>query len=372
MIDNIKKYKILAINPGSDSIKIALYVENNLLFQESIKNPISELKNNIDFNITLPSKIEIILNILNEHSINLEEIDAFCGRAGGLTSLKGGIYRINQKILEHSKIGFSLKHNSNIGVQIAYELSLKNKKPAFTVNPVTVDEFQDVSRITGIKGIYRKSIFHALNQKETAYQYATSINKKYEELNLIVVHLGSGITVGAHRNGKVVDVNNALNGEGPFTTNRTGSIDATEIIDLCFSGKYTKDELYNLITKRGGLVSLLKTNDVRKVIEMIKNGNKYAQLVLETMIYQTAKQIGAMSINFKGKIDAILITGAIANSNFFMSHLRDYIEFLGKIIVIPGEKEMDALVNNTLRALKGEQIILEYTGKPLKSKLSNF
>ena len=192
------------------------------------------------------------------------------------------------------------------------------------------------------------------------------------ELNLIVVHLGSGITVGVHKKGKVVDVNNALNGDGPFTTNRAGSIDATNIIDLCFSGKYTKDDLYNLITKRGGLVSLLETNDIREVIKMIQNGNKYAQLVLNAMIYQIAKQIGAMSINFKGNIDAIIITGAIANSKYFVLHLREYIDFLGKVIVMPGDMEMEALVNNTLQVMKGKKIILNYTGESMDYELPNF
>ena len=372
MINKIKKLKVLAINPGSDSVKIALYEENNLMFRENIKNSISELKNNLDLNLIIPSKIKKILDKLNEHSVLLEEIDAFCGRACGLTSLKEGVYRINEKILEHARKGYSLKHYSNIGVQIAYELAKKNNKPAFTVNPVTVDELQDTSRITGIKGLYRQSIFHALNQKEVAYQYAKSINKKYNELNLIVVHLGSGITVGVHKKGKVVDVNNALNGDGPFTTNRAGSIDATNIIDLCFSGKYTKDDLYNLITKRGGLVSLLETNDIREVIKMIQNGNKYAQLVLNAMIYQIAKQIGAMSINFKGNIDAIIITGAIANSKYFVLHLREYIDFLGKVIVMPGDMEMEALVNNTLQVMKGKKIILNYTGESMDYELPNF
>lgn len=167
-------------------------------------------------------------------------------------------------------------------------------------------------------------------------------------------------------------MNNALNGDGPFTTNRAGSIDATNIIDLCFSGKYTKDDLYNLITKRGGLVSLLETNDIREVIKMIQNGNKYAQLVLNAMIYQIAKQIGAMSINFKGNIDAIIITGAIANSKYFVLHLREYIDFLGKVIVMPGDMEMEALVNNTLQVMKGKKIILNYTGESMDYELPNF
>ena len=239
----MKSFKILAINPGSDSVKIALYEDYNLIFQETVKNSMSELLSNQNLNSTIPEKTQKILEVLKKNNISLSTIDAFCGRAGGLTSLAGGIYVINEKILEHARCGFSLMHYSNLGVQIAYNLAQINNKPSFTVNPVTVDEFQEVSRLTGIKGIYRESIFHALNQKEIAYQYAESINKKYEDLNLIVVHLGSGITVGVHKKGKVVDVNNALNGDGPFTTNRAGSVVATNLIDLCFSGKYSKEDL---------------------------------------------------------------------------------------------------------------------------------
>lgn len=364
----MKIYRILAINPGSASVKIALYENDNLVYEESIKNTMSELTDVHDLNSTIPSKIDSILLSLKNHNIALESIDAFCGRAGGLTSLKGGVYTINDKILEHARTGYSMKHASNLGVQIAYELAQKNSKPSYTINPVTVDELQDISRITGIKGIYKKCIFHALNQKEVAYQYAKSINKKYEDLNLIVVHLGSGITIGAHKKGQVVDVNNALEGDGAFTTNRTGSVTATNLIDLCFSGKYTKDELYNLVTKSGGLISLLGTNDIREVVSMIEKGNEYAKLVLDAMIYQIGKQVGAMSINFGKNLDGIILTGAIAYSDYFISRLKNYIEFLGKVIVIPGEKEMQALANGTLRVLNNDEKPLTYTGIPVKFK----
>ena len=258
-----------------------------------------------------------------------------------------------------------MKHQSNLGVQIAYNLSKINNKQAFTVNPVTVDELQDISRVTGLKNVYRSTIFHALNQKEVAYQYSKSINKKYDELNLIVVHLGSGITIGAHKKGKVVDVNNALNGEGPFTTNRTGSVDTLTLMNMCFSGEYTKKDIYDIVTKKGGLTALLGTNDIKEVLKMINNGDKQATLILEAMIYQIAKQVGAYSVNYSGNLDGIILTGAIANSEYFVSHLKQYISFLGKVVVIPGEKEMEALSNGVLRALRGEEDILEYTGEPI-------
>ena len=201
-----------------------------------------------------------------------------------------------------------MKHASVLGAQIAYNLAKINNKKAYVVNPVTVDEKQEISRVTGIKGIYNQSIFHALNQKEVAHQYANSIGKKYDELNLIVAHLGGGISVGAHKNGKIIEVNNALNGDGPFAPTRSGKVPATDLIEMCFSGKYSEEELKELITKKGGLVSHLGTSDARDVVKMIAEGNEYAKLVYDAMIYQVAKEIGAQSVVLKGKVDAIILT----------------------------------------------------------------
>ena len=358
-------YKILSINPGSGSTKVALYENENIIFQESIYHDSKDLKQFNEISEELPYRTEKVLEALKKHNIDIKSIDAFSGRAGGLVSIKGGVYKVNDKLLEHAKIGYTMKHQSNLGVQIAYNLSKINNKQAFTVNPVTVDELQDISRVTGLKNVYRSTIFHALNQKEVAYQYSKSINKKYDELNLIVVHLGSGITIGAHKKGKVVDVNNALNGEGPFTTNRTGSVDTLTLMNMCFSGEYTKKDIYDIVTKKGGLTALLGTNDIKEVLKMINNGDKQATLILEAMIYQIAKQVGAYSVNYSGNLDGIILTGAIANSEYFVSHLKQYISFLGKVVVIPGEKEMEALSNGVLRALRGEEDILEYTGEPI-------
>lgn len=361
----MKKYRILSINPGSGSTKVALYENEDLIFQENVYHDEADLKKFEKISDELPYRTEKVMEALDKHGIDLKTIDAFSGRAGGLVSIKGGVYKVNSKLLEHAKIGYTMKHQSNLGVQIADNLAKINGKQAYTVNPVTVDELQDISRITGIKGVYRSTIFHALNQKEVAYQYAKSIGKKYDELNLIVVHLGSGITIGAHKHGKVVDVNNALNGEGPFTTNRTGAVDTLTLMNMCFSGKYTKDDIYSIVTKKGGLTSMLGTNDIRKVISMIENGDKNAELILEAMIYQIAKQIGSYSVNYAGDINAIILTGAIANSEYFVEHLKKYISFLGDVIVIPGEKEMEALSNGVLRVLRGEEQPLEYTGNPI-------
>lgn len=361
----MEKYRILSINPGSGSTKIALYDNEEMVFQESIYHDENDLKKFTEITDELPYRTEKVLETLKKHKISLDSITAFSGRAGGLVSIKGGVYKVNDKMLEHAKMGYTMKHQSNLGVQIAYNLAKVNGKQAYTVNPVTVDELQDVSRITGIKGVHRSTIFHALNQKEVAYQYAKSIGKRYDELNLIVVHLGSGITIGAHKLGKVVDVNNALNGEGPFTTSRTGSINTLTLMNMCFSGKYTKNDIYDIVTKKGGLTSLLGTNDIKKIVKRIEDGDEEAKLVLDAMIYQIAKQIGSYSVNFRGNIDAIILTGAIANSEYFTSILKEYIEFLGKVIIIPGEKEMEALSNGVLRTIRGEEEVLEYTGEPI-------
>lgn len=365
----MKEYMILAINPGSDSLRIALFKNEESIFNETIyysSEDFSEINTASD---ELNSRINLVIKTLEKYKIPLSSIDAFAARAGGLTSLKSGVYLVNDTLIKHAQMGYSLKHASNLGVQIAHELAKFYKKQTYTVNPVTVDELQDVSRITGIHGIYRNSVFHALNQKEVAYQYSKIINKPYSELNLIIAHLGSGITVGAHKNGNVIDVNNALNGDGPFTTSRTGSIVASDLIDLCFSGNYTKNEIYDLVTKKGGLISLLGTNDVRKVLKLIENGNQKAKLVLDSMIYQISKQIGALSINFNGNLNAIILTGAISKSEYITEKIRKYVSFLGNIIIMPGELEMNALSNGVLRVLNNIETAHEYTGIPIDNRI---
>lgn len=364
-------YRILTINPGSTSTKIALFDDEKLVFNESLSHEAEKLAEFKEISDQLPYRTEMVLEALKENNIELASIDAFSGRGGGLVSMKGGTYRINDLLLNHASIGYTMKHASVLGAQIAYNLAKINNKESFVVNPVTVDEKDEIARITGIKGIYNESIFHALNQKEVAYKYAKSIDKKYEDLNLIVVHLGGGISVGAHKNGKIVDVNNALNGDGPFAPTRSGSIPAIDLIKMCYSGKYTEKEMKEMITKNGGLVSLLGTSDVREVKQMIENGNKLAKLVYDAMIYNIAKAIGAYSVSLKGKVDAIIITGGIAHNNDLVDQLKDYTSFIGKIVVVPGEEEMQALANGALRVLKGEEQALEYTGIPVWNGLDN-
>ena len=363
----MNEYKILAINPGSRSLKIALFKNEEPIFNETIYYT----QKNYDSETEVQSKVQMAIDTLKNHNIPLSSIDAFSGRAGGLESMDGGVYLVNDLMLKHAREGYSMKHASNLGIQIAEELAKQSGKKAYTVNPVTVDELQDVAKITGINGIYKQSIFHALNQKEVAHQYAKSIGKTYEELNLIVVHLGSGITIGAHKHGKVIDVNNALRDDGPFTTGRTGSTFAQDIIELCFSEKYTKEEMHELITRKGGMISLLGTNDVREVLKQIDTGNQKAKLVLDSMLYQISKQIGSVSINFGRNLDGIILTGAMAKSEYITNTISDYVSFLGNVSIFPGELEMEALSNGVYRALIGEEKIKEYTGIPVDEKLRN-
>ena len=359
-------YRILAINPGSTSTKIALFDDEKMVFKENLTHEADKLAQFKEISEQLPYRTEMVIEKKKKNNIPLETIDAFSGRGGGLVSVAGGTYEINDILLHHAQIGYTMKHASVLGAQIAYNLAKINNKKAYVVNPVTVDEKQEISRITGIKGIYNQSIFHALNQKEVAHQYANSIGKKYDELNLIVAHLGGGISVGAHKNGKIIEVNNALNGDGPSAPTRSGKVPAIDLIEMCFSGKYSEEELKELITKKGGLVSHLGTSDARDVVKMIAEGNEYAKLVYDAMIYQVAKEIGAQSVVLKGKVDAIILTGGMAYDEYFIKTLKEYISFIGKAVIIPGEEEMQALSNGVLRVLNGEEKAQEYTGVPVK------
>ena len=234
------------------------------------------------------------------------------------------------------------------------------KIPSFIVEPVVVDEMEDVARLSGVPEMPRKSIFHALNQKAIGRRAAQDMGKKYEDCNFLIVHMGGGVTVGAHKKGRVIDNTNGLDGEGPFSPERAGTLPAGQLIDLCFSGKFTKDELKKRISGRAGLTAHLGTTDIPAVIQSIEAGDDHARLVLDAMIYNVAKSIGAASTVLCGKVDAILLTGGIAYSDYVISRLRERISFLAPVFVYPGEDEMEALALNALGALRGELPVQEY------------
>lgn len=356
MMAMAKDYKILVINPGSTSTKVALFSNDELLFEKKIEHSSEELSIFHKIIDQYQFRKDIILDFLKEKGVNLSTLDAVVGRGGLLKPIPSGTYRVNEKMLEDLRKGVSGEHASNLGGILAYGIAEKLSIPAYIVDPVVIDEMKPVARISGMPEIPRISIFHALNQKAVARKAALDLGKKYEHANFIVAHLGGGISVGVHCKGKVIDVNNALNGEGPFTPERSGGVPVGALVELCFSGKFTKDEIMKKIKGKGGLVAYLNTNDVREVIKRIEQGDKKAELILEAMAYQVAKEIGAGATVLKGKIDAIILTGGIAYSSEFVNLVRDRISFLSLVMVYPGEEEMLALCVGALRVLRGEEV----------------
>lgn len=351
-------YRILVINPGSTSTKIGVFDNNKLVVERNITHSAEELKNYTMIAEQMPLRKSTILNVLNEESIELETIDAFCGRGGLLRAIPGGTYSIDEEMLSDLRDGYNGQHASNLGGILAYEIG--EGKPSFIVDPVVVDELDDIARITGIKEINRKSIFHALNQKAVARRFALEKKVTYESLNLIVAHLGGGITVGAHKDGKVIDVKNGLDGEGPFSPERAGSIPTGELVELCFSGKYSKEEIKRMLVGKGGLMNHFQTNDARNVVKEIHEGNAEAEVVFSAMAYQVAKEIGAQSIVLQGKIDGIILTGGLANNQLFIKKISERISWLSEVVVYPGEDELPSLALGALRVLSGQEVAKNY------------
>lgn len=304
---------------------------------------------------------EIILKELQEAEIDINKISAVVGRGGLIKPIESGVYFVNDRMKQDLRDCIRGEHASNLGALIADDIarSLPNAK-AYIADPVVVDELQDVARISGHPKFERVSIFHALNQKAIARQYAKSLDRKYEELNLIVAHLGGGISVGAHLKGRVVDVNNALDGEGPFSPERAGTVPAGQLAKLCFSGEVTYDEVKKILTGQGGLVAHLGTNDAYEIEMKAKAGDKKAILIQDAMSYNIAKQIGQMAAVLKGEVDGIILTGGIAHNPYLVEYVKDMVGFIGQVVVYPGEDEMQALAMNALMALRGDVLPRDY------------
>jgi len=347
-------FKLLVINPGSTSTKVSYFEDEKEIYREKIEHSIEELKNFKRVFDQYEFRKLRVLDFLKRHSINEKELFCIVGRGGISKPVSAGTYIISEKMIEDLR-NSPIEHASNLGPVIAYEIAKSLGIPAYTVDPITVDEFQDIARITGLKEINRRSRFHALNTRYVAKKRAEMFGKKIEDFNFIVVHLGGGISVGAHKKGRVVDVNNALNGDGPFAPERAGSLPTQDLVDLCFSGKYTFEEMKKKLAGNGGLVSLLGTNDAREVEKRIQNGDSYAKLCYEAMAYQTSKTIGEMASVLKGEIDAIVITGGIAYSKMLTDWIIERVSFLGRILLYPGEDEMEALNSGALRVLRKEE-----------------
>jgi butyrate kinase len=360
-----EQYRILAINPGSTSTKVALFINDRELFSANIAHDAATLGQFAEINQQFDYRKQAILGELAKAGIALETVDAFVGRGGSLAALKSGVYAINPILLHHAKIGLNVKHPAMLGSQLAQDFAQTYGVRAFIVNPPDVDEFDDLSRITGLADVYRDSRIHALNQKEVGLRFAASINRNYAELNLIITHIGGGISVTAHRRGLMVDSNDIVNGDGPMAPTRAGALPANAVIKLCYSGKYTEKEMYNRITKNGGLVDHLGTSDVREVIRRIKNGDAYAKLVYDAMIYQISKNIGAYAVTLKGDVAAIILTGGIVRDQYLVEQITAATKWIAPIVVMVGEFEMEALAGGVWRALTGREPVLEYTGEPV-------
>ncbi|MTI49752.1 butyrate kinase [Sporosalibacterium faouarense] len=348
-------YRILTINPGSTSTKIAIFDNEKLVLEETLRHSSEEIGKFEKLFDQYEFRKNIILEILNEKGINITKLSAVVGRGGLLKPISGGTYEVNEKMLEDLKVGVLGEHASNLGGVIANEIASQLNIPAFIVDPVVVDEMDDVARISGMPELDRKSIFHALNQKAVARRAAKEIGKNYDELNFIVAHMGGGVSVGAHKQGRVVDVNNALDGEGPFSPERAGGLPVGDLAKLCFSGKYTLADIKKKIKGQGGLVAYLGTNDGIEVEKRINAGDEKAELVFKAMAYQIAKEIGSCAAVLEGNVDGIILTGGIAYGKEFVKWITDRIGFISKIFVYPGEDELIALAQGGLRVLRGEE-----------------
>ncbi|HBS86089.1 MAG: butyrate kinase [Bacteroidetes bacterium GWF2_38_335] len=354
-------YKIIVINPGSTSTKVAVTLNTKLLFLKNIKHSLEEISQFRKIADQYEFRKKIILDELEDADINISKVNAVIGRGGLLKPIEGGVYRVNEAMIRdiHNPMG---EHVSNLGGIIAYEIAAMIGKdiPAFISDPTCMDELEDVARISGLPEIPRLSFLHALNQKATARRFAKENGKHYEEMNLIVVHMGGGITVGAHKNGRIIDTNNGLNGDGPFSPERAGGLPSGQLVELCYSEKYTKTEVLHKLKGGGGMIAHLGTTDLIEVEDRIEKGDKKAELIYEAMVYQTAKLIGGMSTVLKGKVEGIILTGGIAFSEKFTTMLIERINHLGPIVIYPGEDEMLALAMNCFMALKGELDVKEY------------
>lgn len=355
-----KTFRVLTINPGSTSTKIAVFDNETKVTEQTLRHSNEELAPFKNITEQFDFRKNIILDCLKENNIATESFDAVVGRGGNLKPLASGTYVVNQAMLDVLTDKNTAQHAANLAAMIAYNISQQHNIPAFIVDPPSVDEMDDVARISGLPELPRKSRFHALNQKAIAKRAAKEMGKPYKELNMIVAHLGGGVSVGVHRKGLVIDTNNALNGDGPMTPERCGTLPTGDLIELCYSGKYTYDEMKKKTVGHGGLVGYLNTNDGREVGKMIEAGDENAKLVYRALAYQVAKEIGAGAAALKGDVDAICITGGLAYDSMLVGWIKEYVEFIAEVRVYPGEDELIALAQGALRILNNEEEAAEY------------
>jgi butyrate kinase len=356
-----RSFRILVINPGSTSTKLAVFEDEEPLHSETIAHAHQEIAAFPHIPDQYAFRRDAVLAFLQKHAVQPSSLDAVVGRGGLLRSLDSGTYRVNERMLQELRSPNKERdHVVNLGALIANEIAQPQGIPAFIVDPVCVDELDPLARVSGLPEIERKSFSHALSLKSAARRAARDLGRAYEDLNLVVAHLGGGISVTAHHQGRMVDVNQALDGTGPFSPERVGGLPFGDVMRLCFSGKYTYDELFRRLTRQGGLLAHLGTNDAVEVERCIAQGDEHARLVYEALAYQIAKEIGLMATVLKGQVDAIVLTGGLAHSSMLVSWIRERVEWIAPLLVYPGQNEMLAMAQGALRVLRGEEQAKEY------------
>ena len=352
--------KSLIINPGSTSTKIGVFEDETLLFEETLRHSTEEIAQYASIVDQKDFRKEIIVNLLNEKNFDIKSLNMVVGRGGMLKPIPGGTYAVTDDLLEDLKIGKQGQHASNLGGILAREIGDSIGVPSFIVDPVVVDEMMPIARYSGVPELPRTSVFHALNQKAVAKRYANEIGKPYTDLNLIVVHMGGGVSVGAHKNGRVIDIFNALDGDGAFSPERAGSVPSGALVKMCFSGKYTEKEVYKKLVGNGGFNAYMGTNDMRDVEKAVLSGDKNAEEIRDAFVLQVAKDMGSMACVLDGKVDQIIVTGGIAYDKGVVAGLKERAEWIAPFTVYPGEDELLALVQGGLRVVNGVEEAMKY------------
>ena len=356
-------YKILAINPGSTSTKIAVFKGAEKLLSENVQHAAEDLAKFAEVSDQLQFRYQMIADMLKEKHIDLSDLDAVVGRGGGLMACEGGVYGIDDLLFDHASRGATgVQHPAQLGPQIARTFADEYGCPAFVVNPPDTDEGIPEARLTGIKGVLRRPTSHALNQKETAIVHSGKMGVRYEDMNYVVCHIGGGISITAHRKGKMIDSNDYVSGDGPLTPTRSGSVPLGPLVDYILDKGLDRKTAKELATKTGGFVDLLGTSDAREVCAMAAEGNRFAELAWNTMVYQIIKQVGAMAAALHGKVDAILLGGGMVFNEDLVAKIKEAVEFIAPVYAYPGEFEMEAMAHGATRVLDGEEELKTYTG----------
>lgn len=353
--------KILVVYPAIESTFVSVYKSTDLIFLKNIKHTPEELEGFDDVMDQAEFRQEKVMQVLKENDIDISKIELVMARSGLIKPVASGIYEVNERMLEDLRAGLQGVHATNLGGVIAFDIAKEIGKKAYMADPVVVDEMEEIARVTGHPQFKRKSVFHALSHKHFAKKYAKSINKPYEELNLIVAHVGTaGISIGAHKNGKVIDVNNSFDGDGPFGIQRSGTLPMGDLVKLCFSGKYSEEEIIAMITKEGGYTAYLGTSNLDEIDKKVLSGDETTLFISDALSYQVSKEIGSMYTALECKVDAILLTGNIFNSERFLSNVSRRVKEIAPIALYPSQNDFDAMAFNGVRVLKGEVEVLEY------------